>query len=192
MPLQIFTVGQSGGQVESLGMTFQNDNARRKYFLEKLREKLRDPEFRTIEGFPIGTDEDILAMSDPPYYTACPNPFLAEFVKQNGTPFNPGILIAAFGLGLVILFVWWLKCKTRTITITNKRTTVREGLISKNTSEILHSHIRNIQVIQGVFDRIFGVGTLAISSAAQSDMELSFSGLAHPEKIRSLIDEHRV
>ena len=81
------------------------------------------------------------------------------------------ILIAAFGLGLVILFVWWLKCKTRTITITNKRTTVREGLISKNTSEILHSHIRNIQVIQGVLDRIFGVGTLAISSAAQSDME---------------------
>ena len=70
------------------------------------------------------------------------------------------ILIAAFGLGLVILFIWWLKCKTRTITVTNKRTTVREGLISKKTSEILHSHVRNIQIIQGVFDRIFNVGTI--------------------------------
>ena len=46
---------------------------------ERLREKLKDPEFRKIEGFPIGSDEDILALSDPPYYTACPNPFLEDF-----------------------------------------------------------------------------------------------------------------
>lgn len=68
--------------VECLGMTFENDEARRQYFLEKLREKLQDPEFRQIEGFPIGEDEDILAMSDPPYYTACPNPFLGDFVTE--------------------------------------------------------------------------------------------------------------
>src|SRR3989304_298353 len=66
--------------VECLGMTFPNDEARRAYFTEKLREKLKDPEFRKIEGFPIGKDEDILALSDPPYYTACPNPFLGEFI----------------------------------------------------------------------------------------------------------------
>ena len=58
--------------VECLGMTFHNDEARRTYFTDKLREKLKDPEFRKIEGFPIGKDEDILALSDPPYYTACP------------------------------------------------------------------------------------------------------------------------
>ena len=39
-------------QVECLGMTFENDEARRAYFLEKLKEKLKDPEFRKIEGFP--------------------------------------------------------------------------------------------------------------------------------------------
>src|SRR5439155_11590284 len=71
-------------QVECLGMTFPNDEARRTYFLEKLREKLQDPEFRKIEGFPIGEDEDILALSDPPYYTACPNPFIEDFVKHFG------------------------------------------------------------------------------------------------------------
>ncbi len=52
------------GPVECLGMTFENDEKRREYFLEKLREKLKDPEFRKIEGFPIGEDEDILALSD--------------------------------------------------------------------------------------------------------------------------------
>jgi len=77
------------GPVECLGMTFPNDEERRSYFLEKLREKLKDPEFRKIEGFPIGSDEDILALSDPPYYVACPNPFICDFMEHYGKPYNP-------------------------------------------------------------------------------------------------------
>ena len=57
-------------------------DSERAEYLERLREKLKDPEFRAIEGFPIGEDEDILALSDPPYYTACPNPFLPEIVER--------------------------------------------------------------------------------------------------------------
>jgi predicted RNA-binding Zn-ribbon protein involved in translation (DUF1610 family) len=57
-------------------------DAEREAYLEKLRQHLQDPEFRAIEGFPIGEDEDILALSDPPYYTACPNPFLPEIIKR--------------------------------------------------------------------------------------------------------------
>jgi DNA modification methylase len=72
----------SSGQVVCLGMTFENDEERRSYFTDKLREKLQDPEFRKIEGFPIGSDEDILALSDPPYYTACPNPWIPDFIKE--------------------------------------------------------------------------------------------------------------
>jgi hypothetical protein len=55
---------------------------------------LKDTEFRKIEGFPIGEDEAILALSDPPYYTACPNPFLLEIIQteSHGTstrgPYN--------------------------------------------------------------------------------------------------------
>ncbi len=73
--------GRGKKPVECLGMTFESEEARREYFLERLREKLKDPEFRRIEGFPKGSDEDILALSDPPYYTACPNPFIGEFIE---------------------------------------------------------------------------------------------------------------
>lgn len=75
--------------VECLGQTFPSDQARREYYLKLLAEKLKDPEFRKQEGFPQGTDEAILAMSDPPYYTACPNPWLAEFVEHYGKPYDP-------------------------------------------------------------------------------------------------------
>jgi len=57
-------------------------DAERAVYLERLREHLRDPDFRAIEGFPIGDDEDILALSDPPTYTACPNPFLPEIIER--------------------------------------------------------------------------------------------------------------
>lgn len=76
------------GPVECLGLTFPSDDARREHFLQLLAEKLKDPAFRAQEGFPVGTDAAILAMSDPPYYTACPNPWLAEFVTHYGRPYN--------------------------------------------------------------------------------------------------------
>ena len=75
--------------VECLGQSFPSDQTRREHFLELLAEKLKDPEFRKQEGFPVGTDGAILAMSDPPYYTACPNPWLSDFVTHYGKPYDP-------------------------------------------------------------------------------------------------------
>lgn len=75
------------GKVECLGMTFDSEDARRVYFTDRLREKLADPDFRKMPGFPKGTDESIIHMSDPPYYTACPNPFVAE-MSNITTPYN--------------------------------------------------------------------------------------------------------
>src|SRR5438477_8606582 len=78
-----------GGPVECLGLVFESEEARRAHFLDRLRERFRDPAFRAIEGFPRGEDENILALSDPPYYTACPNPFLEEFIRHYGRPYDP-------------------------------------------------------------------------------------------------------
>ena len=73
---------KTSGPVTCLGLTFEDDGTRRAHFTEELRKKLQDPEFRRIEGFPIGSDEDILNLSDPPYYTACPNPWIADFIAE--------------------------------------------------------------------------------------------------------------
>ena len=89
---ELFTGRESVDQaVECLGQTFSTDDARRAHFLTLLAEKLKDPAFRQQEGFPQGTDEAILAMSDPPYYTACPNPWLAEFVAHYGKSYDPAM-----------------------------------------------------------------------------------------------------
>ena len=66
--------------VVCLGMTFKDDEERRAYFSDELRKKL--PGLKKREGFPLGEDEDIIALSDPPYYTACYNPWTIDLVAE--------------------------------------------------------------------------------------------------------------
>ena len=54
--------------VYCLGREFSDDEARRAHFTEILRERLRDPKFREVQGFPIGSAEGILNLSDPPLF----------------------------------------------------------------------------------------------------------------------------
>lgn len=46
-------------------------------------------QLRSIDGFPLGKDEDIIALSDPPFYTACPNPWIGEFIREHGKLWDP-------------------------------------------------------------------------------------------------------
>lgn len=55
-------------------------------FNKNLAEQLT--QLRNIEGFPLGTDADILALSQPPFYTACPNPYIHDFIAEHGTPYD--------------------------------------------------------------------------------------------------------
>ena len=50
-----------------------------KEILDNLREK---------NGFPIGKDEDIIRFSKPPYYIACPNPWMDDFINKYSLPYN--------------------------------------------------------------------------------------------------------
>ena len=67
-------------KVTVLGKTFNTREERRAYFRDELRKYL--PELKKMEGFPIGEDDDIINLSDPPYYTACPNPWLNDFIAE--------------------------------------------------------------------------------------------------------------
>jgi uncharacterized membrane protein YdbT with pleckstrin-like domain len=94
-------------------------------------------------------------------------------------------------VGLPILLVWWLQCKAAKLTVTTERTIMRKGLLSKHTNEVYHSDIRNIQVRQSLFQRMFRTGAVAVSSAGQGGVEIDFSGLPEVESVRQIIDAQR-
>ena len=99
-----------------------------------------------------------------------------------------GILGLAFLAGCgVLLLVSWLGVRCTTLIITNKRTTYRRGIISRDLSEIRHQDVRNLQVDQNAFERMLAVGDIGISSSGQEDIEIKARHFPHPNKIADII-----
>lgn len=80
-----------GAPVECLNQSFKDDAERREFYLSLLSEHLQDPNLLRRSGFPEGAVEHVLSLSDPPYYTACPNPFASEWIKANQKKNDPGV-----------------------------------------------------------------------------------------------------
>ena len=74
--------GVSGSQFRVQGSENQEPTTRNQELLSLYKAEV---------GFPHGEIEDILNLSDPPYYTACPNPFIEDFVKHYGKPYDPNV-----------------------------------------------------------------------------------------------------
>jgi len=101
-------------------------------------------------------------------------------------------LMAALSAVLVLRFLkWWLTCRGESLIITNRRSVYRRGIIAKYTTEVMHEHIRNVQISQGVFQRLLGVGAIGISSSGQAGVEVYISGVPNPAKVKSTIEQFR-
>ncbi len=119
-------------------------------------------------------------------YSASPSMF-----RNNPVMFVVCILLSLVVIGLIILLVWYLRCYGTRLTITNKRTKLRTGILSKQINEVYHRDVRNVRLSQTFLQRIFDVGSLEISSAGQADVEIAVSGMPSPEKMKAIIDENR-
>lgn len=71
--------------------------------------------------------------------------------------------------------------------VTTESLTQRSGLISRNTSQVDIQDVRNIQVKQGIAERIFGLGSVLVSTAGQAGMEVEFWGIKGPEMLADRI-----
>ena len=90
-----------------------------------------------------------------------------------------GVLISAFFFILASIFRY-----RRLYTITNQRVYMRVGLIANNTSEMELRHIRGMNVYQNIFERMLGVGTVEIISAADGGAEVVFQGISNPVGVK--------
>ena len=75
--------------------------------------------------------------------------------------------------------------------LTGQRLTQTLGLLSRSTSEVEITDIRNIQVSQGLLDRILGLGQVAVSTAGQHELEIIASGIRHPEELAAALRQRR-
>lgn len=89
------------------------------------------------------------------------------------------------------LGVWKILTYGETLEVTNKRSILHRGILRKNTTEVVHDAIRNVQVDQSFWNRVWNVGTMGISSAAQSGVEIEARHIPKPHHVRKVIDLYR-
>lgn len=77
--------------VESLGRQFSSELDRQRTFSKELEEHLTAYSSIGVRGAPDAQMEDILATSNPPCYTTCPNPFLEEWVRMTRNSKEDGV-----------------------------------------------------------------------------------------------------
>jgi uncharacterized membrane protein YdbT with pleckstrin-like domain len=94
-------------------------------------------------------------------------------------------------LGVLLLLSWWLDCLGHRLIVTDRRTIFRKGLLSKFTNEVLHNHVRNIQISQSFFQRLMHVGSIGISSSGQAGIEIFIRGIPNPYDVKTIIDQYR-
>ena len=97
-------------------------------------------------------------------------------------------LFAAFGIGIILLLIWYLQTKSTKLTITNKDILLEKGLLSKDRSEVSIKSIRTVKVKQSFFNRILGVGAIELYTAGDLP-EIEVKGMPDPNKVRDIIKE---
>lgn len=105
---------------------------------------------------------------------------------ESATSLGLVLLLIALVFGAMLL-VWWVRTRSMTLTVTNKRTRLREGILAKQTTEVQHDDVRNLQIDQSAVQRLLSVGDLAISSSGQDDLEVVAKGIPSPGEIAALI-----
>jgi hypothetical protein len=101
------------------------------------------------------------------------------------------VFVPAAVVPLGIMAWWWCDRYSAALIITTKRTTMQTGIFKRSTSEVVHDNIRNVQVDQTFWQRVWKVGKLGISSSGQDGIEVQVNHLPDPVKLREIIDLYR-
>jgi uncharacterized membrane protein YdbT with pleckstrin-like domain len=96
------------------------------------------------------------------------------------------LLIAAFGIGILMLLYWYILTRATQLTVTDHDITYERGILSKDRTSVALRQIRSVRVAQGFINRIFDVGTIEISSTGDKP-EFTVKDMPDPHDIRDAI-----
>ncbi|XCB29413.1 PH domain-containing protein [Arcanobacterium hippocoleae] len=124
---------------------------------------------------------------------------LIENVKDWGKFFDfaqtRGVVIAAFavsgillGVSLLIVLITWLAWRKMSYAVAESGIHLRKGIFFVNHTHMRWDRVQTVDIEQKLFGRIFGFGSLKVSSAGTSeDIELGLLRLADCAKLRTEI-----
>jgi uncharacterized membrane protein YdbT with pleckstrin-like domain len=92
-----------------------------------------------------------------------------------------GWVAAAVLVVFVVVLIWGLIRRiATTYTITNRRLTIRSGLLSREMHECRLERVQNVNSRQRVLERMLGIGTVDFDTAAGAAYDFTFRGVEDP------------
>ena len=92
----------------------------------------------------------------------------------------------------VVLFGYYMLMRLGVdYTLTNQRFIHKAGLLRRVSNRVEVIDIDDVQYEQGLFERMFGVGTIKLLSSDLSDPKLTLRGIDDVQRVANLIDNAR-
>ncbi|QDP95712.1 PH domain-containing protein [Microlunatus elymi] len=95
-------------------------------------------------------------------------------------------------LGL-ILAIWWcvlpfLRWRTTTYTVTNRRLILRTGILSKTGKDLPLIRVNDVSYARSLSDRVFGCGTLKVQTAGEDGL-IELDDIPDVEQVHRIMSE---
>lgn len=101
------------------------------------------------------------------------------------TPWVAAVVLVVFAIGLAR---GTLRRVRTTYTITDRRLTIEQGLLSRALHETALDRVQNVACRQSLLERILGVGTVDFDTAAGAEFDFRFTGVERPRQIARAAD----
>lgn len=98
-------------------------------------------------------------------------------------------LIAAGGIGLLVIIGAYLSVKHTDFVVTSDSLYRKKGVLSRSVKKIDFDKVQNISFSQGIFGKKFDYGTIEISTAGGSGVEMRFRSIRNPREVQNKIND---
>jgi uncharacterized membrane protein YdbT with pleckstrin-like domain len=90
---------------------------------------------------------------------------------------------------VVVVIIGLIRRIQTTYTISSRRLTITSGILSRDMKEARLERVQNVNSNQSFFERVLRVGTVDFDTAAGSDYDFKFRGVADPHAIVRTVDQ---
>ena len=99
----------------------------------------------------------------------------------------PWVALIPLTLGLLLLLLVWIQKSASSYRLTNQRLFVRRGWMSKNVNELELYRVEDVQVNQGVLQRLLSYGTVTVLAADDTTPRVALIGVSNPIEVKEKI-----
>ncbi len=103
--------------------------------------------------------------------------------------FLVGIPLAIVLVGILIIVSEYLRVTNTAYVVTNRALYRKTGVLSRDVKRIEHEKVQDISYSQSALGTQFGYGTVEVSTAGGSGVEMSFKSVPEPRSVQQLISE---